>query len=193
MNKSRLEAFSDGVFSIVMTLLVIDIKVPEVAGDVSSTALMAALAKLAPHMWLFVATFAVLAVAWINHHFLFHVFAKTVDRWLNLLNLLYLMIVVFVPFSASFFSAYYGYLLPTTLFGLNLLGIVLLAVAMLLYIRRTQNMDHTSTRIFRQARFRSVLSIVSYLLGIAFAFFSAHVSLFFFIFPVVFNIIPGEH
>lgn len=191
MNKARLEAFSDGVFSIVMTLLVIDIKVPEIVPPVTGAALAAAFVELAPHILLFIATFVVLAVAWINHHFLFHAFAKTVDRWLNLINLLFLMTVVFVPFTASFFSAYYGQGLPTVLFGANLLLIALLAISMLVHIKHSQPIDHVSNRLFQQARFRSILSIVSYLLGITLSFLSANVSLFFFIFPVVFNIIPG--
>ncbi len=101
MNKGRLEAFSDGVFSIVMTLLIFDVKVPQLVAPFTDHDLWAALSGVWPSITIFVLTFAVLSVFWINHHFLFEMFAKSIDRRLNLLNLLYLMFVVLVPFTAS--------------------------------------------------------------------------------------------
>lgn len=191
MNKTRLESFSDGVFAIVMTVLVLDLKVPELLGSITDTALMNALALIWPHIAIFIATFTILAVAWINHHFIFHVFAKTVDRWLNLLNMFYLMIIVFIPFSASVLGAYYGYRLPLYLFGCNLLSITLLATAMLSYVKHSQGLSHVSRRIYNQARFRTFLSIGSYVIGLTLVYVSSSMSIFFFIFPILFNIIPG--
>lgn len=191
MNKTRLESFSDGVFSIVMTVLVLDLKVPQLAGSVSDMTLLNALGLIWPHIAIFIATFTILAVAWINHHFIFHSFAKTVDRWLNLINMFYLMVIVFVPFSASLLGEYYGYRLPLLLFGGNLLGITVLATAMLSYIKRSQDLSHISRRLYNQARFRTFLSIGSYVIGLALIYFSAGASIFFFIFPILFNIIPG--
>ena len=191
MDKSRLEAFSDGVFSIVMTLLVLDIKLPVLVEPVTDAELWRGVQYTLPHVYIFMATFAVLSVAWTNHHFLFHGFAKVVDRWLNLINLLYLMVIVFVPFSAAFLGAHPDHEIPAVLYGLNLLAVILLSWVMLSYISRTQNVDHVSERTFKQARFRGFLSIASYLLGIISAFVLPELSVFFFIFPVVFNIIPG--
>jgi uncharacterized membrane protein len=191
MNKSRLEAFSDGVFSIVMTLLIFDVKVPEIVMNQTDAGLWASFLLAVPHLLIFMGTFAVLSMMWTNHHFLFHSFAKTVDRKLNLLNLLYLMMVVLVPFSASFLGAYHSYRLPAIIFGLNLLAITFLSLRMLWYIKRSQELEHVERRTFNQARFRSMLSIGSYVLGVITVFVSSHASLFFFIFPIVFNIIPG--
>src|SRR3954466_16056657 len=101
MNKSRLEAFSDGVFSIVMTLLVFDIKLPTTVAIHSNDTLLRELINIAPHISVYFVSFAVLSVFWINHHFLFNTFARSVDRWLNLLNLAYLSFVAFIPFSAN--------------------------------------------------------------------------------------------
>src|SRR5581483_7238385 len=98
MNKGRIETFSDSVFAVAMTLLVFNIKLPALPASASDAELWAAFLPIVPSIILYVMTFAVLSVAWINHHFLFHAFAHSIDRWLNLLNLSYLMFIVLVPF-----------------------------------------------------------------------------------------------
>ncbi|MBA2288084.1 MAG: DUF1211 domain-containing protein [Ktedonobacteraceae bacterium] len=86
----RLEAFSDGVFAVAITLLVLNIKIPEVTA--------------APDKWLdewpmlaaYVTSFATIGIMWINHHRLF-TYIKRTDTALLLLNLLLLAIIVFIP------------------------------------------------------------------------------------------------
>ncbi len=191
MNKARLEALSDGVFAIVMTLLIFDIKVPILREPITNDALWNQLAVLSPHILVYAGTFLVLSVMWINHHFLFQMFAIEVDRKLNLLNLVYLMFVAFVPFTASFIGEYHAYQSAVILYGANLLAITMIAVFIIRYIRKSQGVAHLSIRILKQARFRYIVNILSYLFGIAVSFVSTYASLFFFIFPVIFNIIPG--
>src|SRR5215469_4861142 len=95
MNKSRLEAFSDGVFAIVITLLILDIHAP-------STASLSVhdLRPLLPHIATFVLSFIIVGVYWVAHHHMLH-FIRQVDRNLLWLNLLLLLCVVFIPFPAS--------------------------------------------------------------------------------------------
>ena len=195
MDKGRLEAFSDGVFSIAMTLLIFNIKVPELAQPVSDSALMQSIIDLVPHVAVFFITFAVLSVMWINHHFIFHRFAKTVDRWLNLLNLAYLAFVAFVPFSASFISSYHTHQIAGIVYGLNIFFIVLIADSMVSYLKKHPEEllhDDLTARLMNQASFRANLSLFSYVLGIALSFVSIPLSLLLFAFPIIFNIIPGS-
>ncbi|MBV9159818.1 MAG: DUF1211 domain-containing protein [Candidatus Kaiserbacteria bacterium] len=193
MNKGRLEAFSDGVFAIVMTLLIFDIKVPELAQPVSDATLWRAIFEITPLLGAYFLSFAVLSALWINHHFIFHSFARAVDRHLNLLNLSYLSFVAFVPFSAHLIGTYDHNQPAAIVYGLNIFLIVLLSWAMIRYIRRHPELAHegVSIRISNQARFRAQLSLISYLLGLAASFVFVPASLFFYIFPVVFNVIPG--
>lgn len=191
MNKARLEALSDGIFAIVMTLLIFDIKVPSMPGEVSNETLWSALLTLWPHIVVYAGTFLVLSVMWINHHFLFQMFAKDVDRRLNLLNLVYLMFVAFFPFSASFIGEYHAYQPATILYGINLLAITLLSIAMIRYIRLSQGLDHLPQRLLNQSRFRFTVTLVCYLFAVLVSFWNVHVSLFLYIFPIIFNIIPG--
>lgn len=195
MDKGRLEAFSDGVFSIAMTLLIFNIKIPELAQPVSDAALMQSVLDLVPHVAVFFITFAVLSVMWINHHFIFHRFAKTVDRWLNLLNLAYLAFVAFVPFSASLIGTYHTHQIAGIVYGLNIFFIVLLADSMVSYLKKHPEEllnDDLTARLMNQASFRANLSLFAYVLGIALSFVSIPLSILLFAFPIIFNIIPGS-
>jgi uncharacterized membrane protein len=191
MNKNRLEALSDGVFAIVMTLLIFDIKVPHIEEPITNEALLSQLGILWPHMVVYAGTFFVLSAMWINHHFLFQMFAKEVDRRLNLLNLVYLMFVAFFPFAASFIGEYHAYQVATILYGINLLAITFLSIAMLRYIRLSQGVEHLPPRLLNQSRFRFTVNITCYLVAILVSFWNVHISLLLYIFPVIFNIIPG--
>jgi uncharacterized membrane protein len=195
MNKGRLEAFSDGVFSVVITLLIFDIKVPTLPEPVTNATLWHALAILSPLLIVYFITFAVLSVIWINHHFLFHRFAKSVDRRLNLLNLSYLAFVAFVPFSAHLIGNYHQLQPAAIIYGLNLVIIVAISRRMVNYMMANKGEllnDHLSPRLIKQARFRSSISLFSYIIGIIVSYVSVPLTLFFFAFPVIFNITPGS-
>ena len=194
MNKGRLEAFSDGVFSIVMTLLVFNIKVPALTKPFSDADLWLALGGVWPAIVIFVLTFAVLSVFWINHHFLFESYAKSIDRRLNLLNLAYLMFIVFVPFTATLWGEYGEHQPAAILYGLNIFAIVWISSFMSRYIRNSESLlhDDVTPRLMKQARFRSLLSLVSYAIGIMVTFIYAPFAAVFYIFPVIFNILPGS-
>lgn len=194
MNKNRVESFSDGVFSIVMTILILDIKLPAAATQMTDAELWAQFANIWPLLVTYFVSFAVLSVLWINHHFLFHRVVKSVDRWLNLLNLAYLMFIAFVPFAAYFVGAYPTHQPAVLIYGVNLLIIVLLSLAMVSYVRKSERKllsDEVSERLLNQSRMRSLMSLTCYVLGVLVSFVFVPLSLFFFAFPIIFNIIPG--
>jgi uncharacterized membrane protein len=95
MDTTRLEAFSDGVFAIAITLLVLEIKVPP-----SDTALGAELLRLWPSYLAYVVSFLVIGAIWINHHAMFQHIVR-VDSTLLLLNVLHLMLIAFLPFPTA--------------------------------------------------------------------------------------------
>jgi len=192
MNKARIESFSDGVFAVAMTLLVLDIKIP-VTDYVNDAQVAHIFAELLPIILLYMASFFVLAVIWINHHFIFHLFAKAVNRQLNLLNMLYLMFVVLVPFSVEFMSIYAQAKTAVILYGVNLFIIVFISTVMTRYIRHNAELIHPdlSERLINQSQFRARMSLLFYPLGIICAFFWIPGSFFFYTFPVFFNVIPG--
>ena len=95
MDTNRLEAFSDGVFAIAITLLILEIKVPP-----PSTALGAELLGLWPSYLAYIVSFLVIGAIWINHHAMFQHIVR-VDGTLLLLNVLHLMLIAFLPFPTA--------------------------------------------------------------------------------------------
>jgi uncharacterized membrane protein len=100
----RLEAFSDGVFAIAITLLIIEVGVPHVE---ASESLSHALAGLWPSYFGYAVSFLTIGVMWINHHYMFKDIVR-VDHTLLVLNLLLLLSVAFVPFPTAVVAEYVG-------------------------------------------------------------------------------------
>jgi uncharacterized membrane protein len=97
----RIIALSDGVFAIVITLLVLEIKVPEVANSELSAAIVEIIPKILSH----VISFVVLGIYWIGHHNMFmHI--KRHDRILLWLNILFLLCVASMPFPTGLIVQY---------------------------------------------------------------------------------------
>ena len=104
MGTTRVEAFSDGVFAVAITLLVLDLKVPvHGAGSVAHQ-----LGDGWPAYAAYLVSFMVIGIIWVNHHTLMSKLAR-VDRGLLFLNLLLLMTVVFIPFPTSVVAQYLGH------------------------------------------------------------------------------------
>ena len=98
--KARLEALSDGVFAIVMTLIVLDIRLPEKRPHAPTSDDLYALAALGPVFFSFVMTFMLTGSFWFLHHVTFHN-TKYVTRGLCAINVLFLMFVSLLPFSTG--------------------------------------------------------------------------------------------
>ena len=93
MNTSRVEAFSDGVFAVAITLLVLQFTVPEVA----SGRLLATVLSQWPQLVTYIASFLTVGVVWVNHHTIFRNL-RAVDRTIQFINLVLLMMVVLLPY-----------------------------------------------------------------------------------------------
>jgi uncharacterized membrane protein len=101
MDKSRVEAFSDGVIAIAITLLILEIKVPEGAGQ----DLPHQLAEQWPSYLSYVVSFFVIGVIWLNHHALFMHLGR-VDRKLTSLNLVLLFSIALIPWPTHLLATY---------------------------------------------------------------------------------------
>jgi uncharacterized membrane protein len=100
---TRVEAFSDGVLAIAITLLVLDLHVPVEATLQGSLA--SALAQHWPAYAAYVTSFLIIGIIWVNHHSVFELIGR-VDRIALFLNLLLLMTVVAIPFTTALLSEY---------------------------------------------------------------------------------------
>ena len=104
MRTSRLEAFSDGVFAIAITLLILDLHVPPLRSTPQGE-LGGHLLELWPSYASYVVSFLVIGIIWVNHSAMFH-HIERVDRPLLFLNLLLLLFVVAIPFPTAMMAEY---------------------------------------------------------------------------------------
>jgi uncharacterized membrane protein len=110
----RLTFFSDAVFAIAITLLVIEVRVPEIH-PISEAGLRQALVDLVPKYVGFLVSFFVIGRFWLGHHRLFGMLRRADDR-LVFANLLLLLGVAFMPFPTAVFSNYVGLVTSTALY-----------------------------------------------------------------------------
>src|SRR6195952_3207775 len=140
MNKNRLENFSDGVFAIAVTLLILNVRIPD-AQNLNNHSLNHTLVKLLPRVITFAFSFLVIGVFWVAHHRIFS-FVKILDSTILWLNILYLLFVAMIPFPAAILSE--NPLLPTAIlfYCITLLVIALMHFVLLEYAIRNDHIKH---------------------------------------------------
>jgi uncharacterized membrane protein len=107
-NTQRIEAFSDGVFAIAVTLLILEIKVPHLHGGEGgggAVDLAAVLRAQWPAYIAYVLSFVQIGIYWANHHYIFRLYRRT-DHVFNLLNVFFLLCISFLPFPTAVLGDY---------------------------------------------------------------------------------------
>ena len=104
-DSSRIVALTDGVIAIAITLLVLDIVVPEIPDAMVDEELGDALWDLRPQVFGFVLSFAVIGYYWLGHRMVFSQLRR-IDMPLILINLFFLLVIVFIPFAAGLLAEY---------------------------------------------------------------------------------------
>ena len=93
MKQTRLDQLADGIFAIVMTILVFEIKVPEFYGVVDNKALLESLVKLLPVFISYLLGFSLLFTYWRSHHFIATILAKNIDTKFTNLNAIFFFFI----------------------------------------------------------------------------------------------------
>jgi uncharacterized membrane protein len=130
LNKARLEAFSDGVFAIVITLLILDIKIP----DVQPAALPAALVDILPQLLTYILSFFIVGLYWHLHHQVASQI-KWIDEAFIWLNLVWLLFVSVLPFPTALLGRYPLQPIPLTIYGINLILVNVTGFVILVYFK----------------------------------------------------------
>jgi uncharacterized membrane protein len=194
MFKSRLEALSDGIFAIVFTLLVIEIKVPEQIADRNSSGLSHALLDITPLFLSYFVSFVVLTMFWNAHSFLFNILIKNINRTMNYINMIFLSFIALLPFSAHLIGRYSDINLAVIWYGFHVLTLSVFSGGILYYALRSKEIDtsHNSTRVIKQATIRQSMTFSFTIVGIITAYFGySNLAFVLYMFPIIFNIIPG--
>lgn len=193
LGRNRVEALTDGVFAVAMTLLVLDIKVPELEQALASAELPYRLLALWPKFLSYAISFVILGVYWVGHHLQLS-FIRSADRPLLWINIFFLLWVALVPFSTALLSEYTKHRLAIAVYGGNMIAIGLTLAVHWWYA--TGKHRHVETDVppslVGKAMSRVLMGPLLYFVGIAMSFFSAELSLAIYVLVPVLYILPGR-
>jgi uncharacterized membrane protein len=167
VSKHRIEALTDGIFAVAMTLLVIELKLPDaqVPADLAN-----GVAHLIPKFVAWIISFFVLGIFWFSHHRLFH-YVKHVDETLVWLSILYLSLVSLMPFSSAITGEFALVLFSQMFYSANMILLAAVALAINRHVCRHAALqgEPMSAGFYRGVRFRMVglMVIAAATVGIA--------------------------
>ena len=189
---TRIEAFSDGVFAIVVTLLVLELHVPVLKDHASVAELARALLDLLPKFLSWLLSFIIVCKFWLNHHHVLGL-ARHADYGFVWLNSLFLMFQSFIPFPTAMMGEYATNPLAVSFFGCVFALNTLLFIALQAYIRRRLIKPEHSAELDPHAIRKAFIGPASYLLGAAAAWLSIHAAFaIYFITPLFYITPPHE-
>ncbi|PYL38709.1 MAG: DUF1211 domain-containing protein [Verrucomicrobia bacterium] len=188
---NRIEAFSDGVFAIVVTLLVLELRVPVLHDRGSVGELGHQLVDLVPKFLSWLISFIIVCKFWLNHHHLLG-FARHATYGMVWLNSIFLMFQSFIPFPTALMGEYPMNPLAVSLFGVVMAVNTLLFIALQSYILRNLiKPELLGTQVPHLMR-KSFVGVISYLLGVAATLFNVHIAVVLYALTPLFFITPPQ-
>ena len=198
ISTNRVEAFSDCVISIAITIMVFSIKLP-VRDHVTNKIEWNELVALAPRLVSYIFSFTVLGIMWLNHHHLFHMIQRADEKflWLNLHLLFWLSLIPFPtsmlgsnPFLSES-TATYGVVLFMAAFAFTLLRNYAIRHK-LMYIEEEKNLNKTIDIVNKRAKIKNYIGMAAYLVSVPVSFLSVYLAYAcFMVAPVLFFIPDG--
>jgi uncharacterized membrane protein len=172
-DRDRIINLSDGVFAIAITLLILDIRVPDMPESLVATELPAALLALWPKYLGYLLSFVGISTFWMIHQSIFRPI-RAYDRVLLYLNFVFLMVVAFVPFPTSLLGEYGNHQLPVAIYAATLAIGRLLLTAIHWYSTRDGRLleEVQDPRTARFFLIRGLTIPAIFLLSIGISFFS---------------------
>ena len=189
--KSRVETFSDGIFAIIITLLILEIKVPHIESPESVSELTESVLHLAPKFIAWVISFLSVAVIWVNHHRIFESL-KHINHAVFWLNANLLLWVSFIPFPTALMGDYPNNKLAVSFFGLSslMMGIAFLLFRIYMWKRPEITNDLTDEYLRKGVWNVLLFGPTLYLLGTATAWIHPYIAFAFYALVTIYFIFP---
>jgi|SRR5438094_8504127 len=191
--KNRMEALIDGIFAVALTLLVLDIKLPEGVSYSTNDELWKRLVELERHFAIYAISFVVIAIYWVAHHVQFH-YVRYTDRRLIWINMLFLLLISFLPFATDLVGDHEDLILPCEIYGVTLLLLSALSYVHLRYLSRHPHLataELTSVAVKLLKRRIALFAIVP-ALSMAIAFYNTRLALFVYLLILTAHFLPGR-
>ncbi len=184
---TRIETLADGIFAIAMTLLVLGISVPTLPANASPEVFRAYFMNILPEIFVYILSFILLAVFWLNHHIFFVI--KRSNITLLWINIFWLMSIAIVPFTTSLIGKYSQFQLSVLIFDFNMLIIGILYYAIFAYAVHNDFMAESvlekSTQIKRSNLILPILAVVAIIISFLSPIWSVFM---FFLLPITFTL-----
>jgi uncharacterized membrane protein len=188
---TRVEAFSDGVFAIIVTLLILELKVPALKEHASVGELAHQLLELLPKFLSWMISFIIVCKFWLNHNHALGL-ARHADYGLVWMNSIFLMGQAFIPFPTALMGEYSGNRLAVSIFGCVFAINTLLFIGLHAYIlRRVAKPEAIAEQPLHIVR-KSFVGVASYLIGAAAAWFSVYAAFIVYLITPLFFITPPQ-
>jgi uncharacterized membrane protein len=190
LNVNRIQALTDAVFAIVITILSLSLVVPPGEDEANLKRFM--LDQIIPKLFIFFLGFIIVGAFWVDTHFNHHHMIKTniFSIWLNII---FLMFVCLIPFSSGFLANYLNTTISVVIYSLNLIMVSLLHLAMLVYAWEKRFIDpHVTRELYQNMRWRIILPTIIYALIIPLALLKKSWVVYLFLAPLFFQILFGR-
>jgi len=192
MRTDRIEGLTDGIFAIVMTLLVLELHVPQVTTEL---ALGNALTELMPHFAAFALTFILLGIFWIGHHNQMNYIHKS-DRAFLWLNMMFFMFISLIPFSAQQLGEYSFFRPAINFYAVNLIACGIALLSIWNHAVKHDLVNDVTPHFVKLVRVRVLIAPVLYIMAILVTTIpgdiAPKISLIFFLIPIFTYLFPGR-
>lgn len=194
MKQARLDQLADGIFAIVMTILVFEIRIPDYVGAVNDQTLFQSLVSLYPIFLSYLLSFSLLFTYWRSHHFIETVLAKNIDTHFSNLNASFFFFVGLVPFSSHFLGSYSYSKVSVIFFAINIILIGLSLYTMRQYVIKSKTIENALvTKIENEhANMHILFPVGAAVIAIFVSFFSIDIAILLFTIAILFNFLENS-
>lgn len=198
-NTRRIEIFSDGVIAIIITIMVLELKLPELSETHDRYEIKQHLIDVLPHLGAYIFSFIMVGILWTSHHHLFNLLEKT-DGFLLAQNLFFLFWMSLIPFvtnilgsnpllSAS--TALYGFIMLMNTLALSFMRSYTLKKG-LIHTDERKDVKKKIQKVSKKDKIKSYMETAAYFLSVPLAFVSVYLSYVCFVIPIILFLLPAK-
>ena len=194
---NRLEAFSDGVVAIVITIMVLELKLPELNEENTAYEIRHHIKEIIPYFGTYAFSFMMIGILWTNHHHMFHLLQHT-DEKLLWQNFLFLFFLSLIPFGTGMLGSSITTPLSIAIYGgvLFFTSVALLSMRIyslnqhLLHKDRDPQLTRIVNYVSKRGKHKAILGAICYALSIPLAWVSIYISYILLVVPAIIFFTP---
>ena len=197
ISTARLETFSDCVIAIIITIMILELKLPDLDEHSSTAHMMRYLHGLIPYFLTYVFSYMMIGIFWTQHHHMFHLL-ETTDETLLWQNFLFLFVLSLIPFATAIVGANPFIPISPVIYGVVMLLTTVSFVLMrnysmrhkLIHVDKDKEIRRKIYKVSIRARTKGIIGAFVYLASIPLAYVNVYTAYFLFVIPAVIFFVP---